>query len=44
MYTFLSDAGPFCVWLDVRCEPDFVLRPTSDPEMRGTPEGERLVF
>jgi hypothetical protein len=43
-YSFASEAGPVCAWLDVRYEATFVLTPTSDPEMLGAPEGEMVLF
>jgi hypothetical protein len=43
-YPFESDAGPISVWLDVRHDSGLILRPTSDPEMQGTPEGDLLLF
>ncbi len=43
-YNFDTEKGPLCAWLDVRHESDFVLTPTTDPEMQGTPEGELLLF
>lgn len=43
-YSFASVGGPICVWCDVRHADDFVLTPTSDPEMKGTDEGELLLF
>jgi hypothetical protein len=43
-YPFESDAGPISVWLDVRHDAGLILRPTSDPEMQGTPEGDLVLF
>ena len=43
-YSFESEGGPVCAWLDVRHAPDFTLIPTDDPEMHGTPEGEMLLL
>jgi hypothetical protein len=43
-YGFQSDAGWMCAWLDVRLPAEFVLTRTDDPELRGTPEGELLLF
>jgi hypothetical protein len=43
-YSFESESGSVCAWLDVRHAPNFVLGPTSDPKMQGAPEGELLLF
>lgn len=43
-YPFESDAGPISIWLDVRHDAGLVLKPTTDPEMQGTPEGELVLF
>jgi hypothetical protein len=43
-YSFECDAGPICVWLDVRRDPDFVLVPTRDPAQLAVPEGELVLF
>jgi hypothetical protein len=43
-YSFETEGGPICAWLDVRHNPDLVLAPTCDPEMQGTPEGELMLF
>ena len=43
-YSFECEAGPICVWLDVRRDPDFVLVPTRDPAQQAVPEGELVLF
>jgi hypothetical protein len=43
-YSFETAGGPICVWCDVRHAENFVLAPSSDPETKGTAEGELLLF
>jgi len=43
-YPFECAAGPIWVWLDVRADQAFELAPSSDPALKGTPEGELLLF
>jgi hypothetical protein len=43
-HAFQSPAGLVHVWLDVQVDPALVLKPTGDPEMQSTPEGEVVLF
>jgi hypothetical protein len=43
-YSFESEHGEICVWLDVRVDPDFFLARVDDPARLGVPEGELVLF
>lgn len=43
-YSFEGEPGLISVWLDVRSEASLVLKSTDDPNMRGVPEGELMLF
>jgi hypothetical protein len=43
-YSLESPFGSLWVWLDVRHEGELVLVASEDPELKGTPEGELLLF
>jgi hypothetical protein len=44
MYSFDSEAGIVCVWLDVRMNDGVELAVSADPDQRAAPEGDLVLF